>query len=219
VVAAARLVLADARAGRADCQPCSNAETTGRPASSIATEDGRPRVGKNDDSGVNGGSMARKKKSRPSKRLSTPADYAEFLDSLKQRVRQAQTKAMLTVNRELIGLYWDIGRRIVERQEREGWGKSVVDRLAADIQKAFPGIRGFSPINIWRMRAFFLAYRDIAANLSQVMTETGSANLSQAVTDLAAGAPPPSVAAIPWGQNQVLLFKTQGHRTAALVRR
>lgn len=163
--------------------------------------------------------MARKKKSRPSKRLSTPADYAEFLDSLKQRVRQAQTKAMLTVNRELIGLYWDIGRRIVERQEREGWGKSVVDRLAADIQKAFPGIRGFSPINIWRMRAFFLAYRDIAANLSQVMTETGSANLSQAVTDLAAGAPPPSVAAIPWGQNQVLLFKTQGHRTAALVRR
>jgi hypothetical protein len=89
------------------------------------------------------------------------------LEALKTRVRQAQTQAMLSVNRELIQLYWDIGRRIVERQEKEGWGQSVVDRLAGDLQKAFPGSQGFSPVNIWRMRAFHLAYRDVGKNPSQ----------------------------------------------------
>jgi hypothetical protein len=99
-----------------------------------------------------------KKENAALTRTGLPLDYAAFLESLKTRVRQAQTKAMLSVNRELIQLYWDIGRRIVERQEQEGWGKSVVDRLAADLQKAFPGIRGFSASNVSRMRAFFLAY-------------------------------------------------------------
>jgi hypothetical protein len=79
--------------------------------------------------------MARNKKTAPAMRLGLPADYAEFLESLKERVRQAQTKAMLSANRELIALDWDIGRRIVERQEHAGWGKSVVDRLASDLQK------------------------------------------------------------------------------------
>src|SRR6266576_65462 len=99
--------------------------------------------------------MARKKKNVALTSTGLPADYAAFLESLKNRVRQAQTRAMLSVNRELIQLYWDIGRLIVERQEREGWGKGVVDRLAADIQKAFPGLKGFSPGNVWRMRALY----------------------------------------------------------------
>lgn len=102
--------------------------------------------------------MARKVKSTSPTSTGLPADYPAFLESLKNRVRQAQTKAMLSVNRELIQLYWDIGRDIVERQDREGWGKSVVDRIAADIPKAFPGIHGFSASNVSRMRAFFLAY-------------------------------------------------------------
>src|SRR5438132_7604347 len=100
-----------------------------------------------------------------------PKDYAAFLESLKSRVRQAQTKAMLSVNRELIQLYWDIGRLIVERQEQEGWGKGVVDRLAADVQKAFPGLQGFSPRNVWRMRSFFLAYRPADTILTQPASE------------------------------------------------
>src|SRR6266516_2123649 len=87
-----------------------------------------------------------------------PQGYAELLEELKGRVRTAQLKAALSVNREMIQLYWDIGRLIVERQEREGWGKAVVDRLAKDIQKAFPGLGGFSPSNVWRMRAFYLGY-------------------------------------------------------------
>jgi predicted nuclease of restriction endonuclease-like (RecB) superfamily len=139
--------------------------------------------------------MARKKKPHALTSSGLPADYAAFLESLKNRVRQAQTKAMLSVNRELIQLYWDIGRQIAERQEREGWGKGVVDRLAADLQKAFPGVQGFSPVNVWRMRAFYLAYRP------------DPAILSQAVTELEASRPPQPVAEIPWGHNQVLLFK------------
>jgi len=95
----------------------------------------------------------------------------------------------------LIQLYWDIGREIIQRQEREGWGKGIVDRLAADIQRAFPGLQGFSSVNVWRMRAFHLAYRP------------DGLILSQAETELATSGPPDPVADIPWGHNQTLLFK------------
>ena len=151
--------------------------------------------------------MARKKKADSRPPLGLPSDYAAFLESLKTRVRQAQTRAMLSVSRELIQLYWDIGRLIVERQEKEGWGKSVVDRLAGDLQKAFPGVQGFSPLSVWRMRAFFLAYRQVPASLSQAATETDGSILSQAVTESRESRPPRPVAEIPWGHNQVLLFK------------
>ncbi|PYV19030.1 MAG: hypothetical protein DMG07_02720 [Acidobacteria bacterium] len=87
-----------------------------------------------------------------------PAGYPALLDDLKQRIRAAQVKAALAVNRDLIALYWQIGKSIAERQRSEGWGKSVVDRLATDLQRAFPGMEGFSPRNIWRMRAFYLTW-------------------------------------------------------------
>src|SRR5665213_3830296 len=102
--------------------------------------------------------MPRKKKVVKAVSAGISAGYAAVLESLKGRIRQAQTKAMLSVNRELIRLYWDIGGLIVNRQEQEGWGKGVVDRLAADLKRAFPGIHGFSPVNVWRMRSFYLAY-------------------------------------------------------------
>src|SRR5438876_7803820 len=100
-----------------------------------------------------------------------PPGYAELLEDLKSRVRTAQLKAAVAVNREMIQLYWDIGRLIVERQEREGWGKGIVDRLARDIQKAFPGLAGFSPLNVTRMRMFYLAYTKEVTILSQPVTE------------------------------------------------
>jgi predicted nuclease of restriction endonuclease-like (RecB) superfamily len=176
--------------------------------------------------------MARKKKEVALTSTGLPADYPAFLESLKSRVRQAQTKAMLSVNRELIQLYWDIGRLIVERQEREGWGKGIVDHLAGDIQKAFPGIQGFSPRNVWRMRSFFLAYRPAPANLSQAAAEIEAANLPQAAAELSlkkprrsapkaarqGGAqpvrelspqPPQTIAEIPWFHNVILLEKVK----------
>lgn len=106
--------------------------------------------------------MAAKKIAAAVTSTGLPADYPLFLESLKSRVQQSQTKAMLSVNQELIQLYWDIGRQIAQRQNLEGWGRSTVERLAADLQNAFPGIQGFSRTNIFRMRAFFLAYSNVA---------------------------------------------------------
>jgi hypothetical protein len=67
-----------------------------------------------------------------------PDSYAQFLADLKGRIQAAQVRASLTVNRELVLLYWQIGRDILERQERENWGAKVIDRLAADLKRAFP---------------------------------------------------------------------------------
>ena len=85
-------------------------------------------------------------------------DYAAFLTELKGRIVSARLHAARAVNRDLILLYWDIGRGIVERQETLGWGESVVEMLAKDLQKAFPGMRGFSKANLWAMRRFYLEY-------------------------------------------------------------
>jgi hypothetical protein len=85
-----------------------------------------------------------------------PAGYATLLADLKARVRAAQLRAAVSVNRELILLYWDIGKIIVEAQKTKGYGKQVVERLAGDLQTEFPGMAGFSPRNVWRMRAFYL---------------------------------------------------------------
>jgi predicted nuclease of restriction endonuclease-like (RecB) superfamily len=85
-------------------------------------------------------------------------DYAALLSEVKARVRSAQYAALRAVNKELVGLYWDIGRMIVERQETAEWGKAVVEQLASDLQTEFPGIGGFSASNLWRMKAFFETY-------------------------------------------------------------
>ena len=86
--------------------------------------------------------------------------YTHLLETIKTRIRQAQYDALKAVNKEMIALYWDIGRMIVDRQEKQGWGKSVVENLAADLQKEFPGVQGYSKDNLWRMRKFYLQYRD-----------------------------------------------------------
>jgi predicted nuclease of restriction endonuclease-like (RecB) superfamily len=86
-------------------------------------------------------------------------NYQELLIEIKERIRSAQYAALKAVNHELISLYWDIGRSIVERQQTAGWGKSIVEKLAQDIQLEFPGISGFSVRNLWNMRNFYLTYR------------------------------------------------------------
>lgn len=87
--------------------------------------------------------------------LDLPSGYIEVLEEIKTRIRTAQIKASLSVNRELISLYWDIGKVIVQRQEIEGWGRSIVEHLSTDIQKELPGIRGFSPQNLWHIAIVF----------------------------------------------------------------
>jgi len=88
----------------------------------------------------------------------TDDNYTTFLRSLKERIRQAQIKAALAVNQELILLYWQIGRDILERQQEEGWGAKVIDRLAKDLKREFPEMKGFSRSNLKYMRAFAEAY-------------------------------------------------------------
>ncbi len=97
-------------------------------------------------------------------------DYTRLLQKLKERIRSAQYDALKAVNRQLIGLYWDIGKMIVGRQEKDGWGKSVVERLAGDLQQEFPGMLGFSAQNLWYMRKFYFEYRRFA-NLQPLVGE------------------------------------------------
>ena len=94
--------------------------------------------------------------------LSMPPDYENWLRRLKERIRTAQVKAALAINQEMILLYWQIGRSILEQQQQEGWGTKVVERLAQDLRKEFPNIKGFSRSNLGYMKAFGEAYPDEA---------------------------------------------------------
>ncbi len=87
-------------------------------------------------------------------------NYDAFLTTLKQRVRTAQMRAALAVNQELVLLYWQIGREILQRQQDEGWGTKVIALLAKDLKREFPDIKGFSRTNLLYMRAFAEAYPD-----------------------------------------------------------
>lgn len=97
---------------------------------------------------------------RPDSLIDPPRGYADWLSDLKSRIHGAQQRASLAVNRELVLLYWQIGRDILERQEREGWGAKVIDRLAHDLRSAFPEMKGFSARNLKYMRAFAGAWPD-----------------------------------------------------------
>ena len=87
-----------------------------------------------------------------------PKDYLNLLSEIKQRIHSAQYEALKAVNKELIALYWDIGRMIKERQKGNTWGKAVVEQLASDLRKEFPAMQGFSARNIWYMRDFYVTY-------------------------------------------------------------
>lgn len=99
-----------------------------------------------------------------------PQGYGKLLTELKQRIYAAQYAALRVVNRELIQLYWEIGQTIDERQSREGWGKSVVERLSADLKTEFGEKSGFSTQNLWYMRQFYREY-NILPNLQPLVGE------------------------------------------------
>jgi Uncharacterized conserved protein len=111
--------------------------------------------------------------------------YDEFLREIKGRIQAAQVRAALAVSRELMTLYWQIGRGLVARQQQHGWGDGVIRKIAADLQEAFPGIEGFSYRNLYRMRAFHLAYPDEADFVTRAVSQ------------------------IPWGHNIALLQKVK----------
>jgi predicted nuclease of restriction endonuclease-like (RecB) superfamily len=100
-----------------------------------------------------------------------PENYDDFLRDLKERIRSAQVRAALSVNRELVLLYWQLGRDILTRQRQQGWGAKVITKLSKDLRQAFPEMKGFSRTNLLYMRAFAEAYPDeqiVQAVLGQI---------------------------------------------------
>jgi len=144
--------------------------------------------------------MAKKRGTRPKAKRQIvraadllPAGYEEFLGQLKERISTARLRAALAANRELIELYWHIGRSVVEQQKTKGWGNAVIAHLGDDLQKAFPGESGFSRTNVYRMRALFLAYQGAGQIVPQLVGQITQSGLPLAVAEL------------PWGQNVVLV--------------
>lgn len=111
-----------------------------------------------------------------------PADYKSLLVQIKERIRSAQYEALKTVNRELISLYWDLGGFLSSRRKGTLWGKAVVETLAHDLHREFPGIGGFSAQNLWRMKQFHESY-------------AGNERLSPLVREIA------------WSHNLIIMMK------------
>ena len=135
------------------------------------------------------------------------AGYAQFLAVMKARVSHARTSAARAVNHELVLLYWDIGRGIVETGQAAGWGDAVVARLSADLLAAFPDMRGFSAANLWRMKQFHLAHTS-PEFLAQVARELRPAPKAADKADFLAQAVREMVAAVPWGHHVLLLGRS-----------
>ena len=168
--------------------------------------------------------------------LPAPKTYAPLLADLKARVRAAQVKAAVSVNRELMLLYWHIGREIFGAQKAEGWGAKVVERLAKDLAAEFPEMGGFSPLNLKRMLAFYSAWEPLeivpqpvgqlrgaevgGSIVSQPVTQLGRAKVKQPVTEIVSqpvtlfdDAPPEPLAFLPWSTNLILLHKLKDPAT------
>jgi|GEM_PF-3400894 len=137
----------------------------------------------------------KKKSCVPAKKSSSsiiePKEYVHVLAGLKKLIQETQIKTVIAANVELIKLYWSIGQTIAQKQTESKWGSGIIEKLAQDLQAEFPGIGGFSKLNIFRMQAFYRAY----------------AIVSQAVTQLESS----PIFCIPWGHNVVLLHKLKNN--------
>ena len=115
--------------------------------------------------------------------LAKNKEYLQLLHEIKVRVRSAQIKAAISVNKELIGLYWDVGRMIAERQAKGKWGDSIVDMLAGDLRREFPDMKGFSRANIFNIRQWYLYYSAMDEKVQQLVRQ------------------------LPWGHNMTIVNK------------
>lgn len=135
--------------------------------------------------------------------------YSGLLDDIKARIQTAQTRAMLAVNAELIGLYWEIGRLLDNRQQAEGWGAAIIPRLARDIRNELPEIKGFSERNLKRMLAFFRCHRHNELFVPQPVAQTSEASQGlPSVTDDSA-----LLLSVPWGHHLLLMEKIKDENT------
>ncbi len=115
--------------------------------------------------------------------LTKNKEYLCLLNDIKARVRSAQIKAAICVNKELIGLYWDVGKMIAEKQAKGKWGDSIVDMLASDLKREFPDMKGFSRSNLFNIRQWRLFYSTMDEKVQQLVRQ------------------------LPWGHNVVIVSK------------
>ena len=90
----------------------------------------------------------------------TISDYKPLVEDIKDKINKRQFQVLKAMNAETINLYWEIGEEIYNQQIEKGWGKSIVDVLAKELQKEYPGAKGYSASNLWRMRNFYLTYKE-----------------------------------------------------------
>lgn len=124
--------------------------------------------------------------------------YTHVLQKLKDKIKSSQQKAILAVNNELLGVYWEIGNAIAEQEKLAGWGGKIIDKLAADLKAEFPEMKGLSPRNLRYMRDFALAWPEILQQPAAKLQSTDN-ELDVILQQLAAK--------LPWGHHQVLLVK------------
>jgi len=121
-----------------------------------------------------------------------PAIYKQTLLSLKDKIRQAQTRAVLTANIQLLGIYWEIGEFVVRLEKEQGWGSKVIAQLSADLKFEFPELKGLSPRNLRYMRAFFENWPEFASFRDTYTIQSDNVILQQ------------PVAKLPWGHICIL---------------
>ncbi|MDA8241650.1 MAG: PDDEXK nuclease domain-containing protein [Nitrospiraceae bacterium] len=158
---------------------------------------------------------------KPKKTAVNRSDFTSLLADVKKRIQDAQTRAVLAVNSELVRLYWDIGRIIDDRQQREGWGAAVIPRLSRALHNELPEIKGFSERNIKRMLAFYREYADLLAIVQEPlerMPVSEKAPLPVAQTRSAQKVPQPLALlqssllwSIPWAHHVTLMEKIKDH--------
>jgi len=155
--------------------------------------------------------------------------YAPFIKEIKELIYRHQYEAMKKVNIELLTLYWKIGHRIEIRQQEQGWGKSVVEILSKELQKEFPGDRGYSTRNLWLMRSFYLEYSNLepsvqemmSANLQSAIAEIKTAEkpdkkfdsefLQSMIAEIEVPSLPPLLAAVSWTKNIAIIQKCKDY--------
>ena len=144
--------------------------------------------------------------------------YAPFIKEIKELIYRRQYEALKKVNTELIQLYWEIGYEINRKQEEQGWGRSVIEILSKELRKEFPGVKGFSTTNLWRMRSFYLEYsRNLVlpsseaelsdSNLKLSVVNLDDRNLPPSVGEMQKTNLPPLVGEIGWSHNCVIIEK------------
>lgn len=146
-------------------------------------------------------------------------EYRQWFKELKENIRQSQIKASISVNIELILMYWDLGKQIVEKQEYSKWGSGLINQLSKDLKSEFPNMSGFSDKNLRYCRAFYVFYsnapirQQVVAELEsetisqQVAAKIDSEIIEQAVPQLENRNVLELVCKIPWGHNILILQK------------